>query len=188
MSMRQDILEAMAGIALVLDRELHVVAGGWRNWRAFWQANGGVGPAPAMLGCDLTAGFSAGVVRTGFRAALMAIAADERGPLRLPFRCDAPGLRRDMLLSVTRCGPSHLLYHALTLSETALPVPFRATPAPCRCAVCGRVAPEEREPADAAGPDRVHLDWVEPALHLPVPPLTDEMCPRCTMRLMAQAA
>lgn len=175
---RQDILEAMTGIALVIDRELRVVAGGWRNWRAFWRANGGVGPAPAMCGQDLTLGFSAGAVRSGFRAALTALSAGERGPLRLPFRCDAPGLQRDMLLSVTRCGTAHMLYHAMPLTEKPRPVPLTNTgSAPQCCAVCGRAAPGQPDP----------LDWTEPSVTTICLP-THEVCPRCTLLLMAQPA
>jgi hypothetical protein len=175
---RQDILDAMGGIALVLDHDLCVVAGGWQNWSSFWRDNGGAGPAPRILGCDLTEGFTPAPLRAGFRAALMALAAGERGPLRMPFRCDAPGLRRDMLLSVTRCGDAHLLYHATLLAETAHPVRPDAPAFRRGCVVCARPAPD-------AGHAR--LDWAEPAAAVARWPVQD-LCPRCALTLAAQAA
>lgn len=38
----QDILEAMDGIAILMDRDLIVRHIGRRNWNSFWTANGGV--------------------------------------------------------------------------------------------------------------------------------------------------
>jgi hypothetical protein len=174
---RQDILEAMTGIALVLDRDLRVVAGGWRNWSDFWHANGGDDRVPAVVGQDLTSALSAGAVRCGFRAAMGAVARGERRSLQLPFRCDAPGLRRDMLLSVTRSGGEHLLYHAIPLAETKRAIPLHPQRSADCCAICCRAAAEPADPLDWA--ETLQTSFCQPA---------QDICPRCTLTLMSQAA
>ncbi|MBK5928673.1 hypothetical protein [Rhodobaculum claviforme] len=173
----QDRLESLDGIALVLDSRLTVVAGGWGNWARFWHDNGGAAPAPAVLGRDLTAAFSCGALRSGFRAALMAVALGERPALRMGFRCDGPGVRRDMRLTVARCGAGRLLYHSVTLAETALPRALDVAPVSC-CAVCGAL-----DPADPGA-----LDWVEGPSGRPPLPASDTLCPRCALGLAAHAA
>jgi hypothetical protein len=182
----QDLLDGMDGVALLLDRDLNITAGGWKNWSLFWRANGGVMPAPSVLGGDITRAFAPGPVRAAFRAALLGVVAGERPPLRLEFRCDSPRVQRRMHLSVTPCGPG-LLYHALLLSER--PWPMRPLPLPpeppVRCTLCGRVpAPEP----DAGGATQAGaLDWVAPAWPAPEAGAGAEhdLCPRCHLALAA---
>lgn len=183
----QTLLDAMDGIALMLDRDLRVVAGGWRNWTAFWAANGGAPGAGLPLGQDLTLAFPAGPVRAAFRLALSGIATGERPALRLGFRCDSPRVQRDMRLSVTRCGSSGLLYHSVLLAERPWPRPLALVPpAPVpRCTLCGRThaAPE----ADAGQPQIEGLDWVPPASPEPAPAAEPDLCPRCHLALASAA-
>ncbi len=178
MAHAQDILESFDGIALVLNSRLRVVAGGWTNWNRFWRNNGGVGPAPAVLGRDLTDAFSDGVLRSAFRAALASVVLGERPALRLRFRCDGPTVRRDMRLTVARCGTGHLLYQTVALSETAVLRPARPLAMPERCAICGAVPPEQDS----------WLDWQEPPAGQPPLPASDTLCPRCALGLSAHAA
>lgn len=180
----QDLLDGLDGVALLLDRDLRITAGGWHNWSAFWQANGGETPAPPVLGQDITLAFAPGPVRAAFRAALLGIVADERPPLRLEFRCDSPRVQRRMHLSVTRCGAG-LLYHALLLSER--PWPMRPLPLPpepaMRCTLCGRVPAPAAEAPDAM--PHGALDWVAPAGPAPTAEAEHDLCPRCHLALAA---
>lgn len=183
----QEMLESLDGIALILDPQRRVVAGGWGNWERFWSANGGNGPAPQVLGQDLTQAIAGDMLRSAFRAAMTAVALGERPALRLDFRCDAPRLRRDVRLTVARCGTRHLLYHSIVLAETPLLRPLPRRPAPHvptvapACSLCGATPPE--------GADS--LDWAAAELPRPPagqPPAGDQLCPRCALALAGQAA
>ena len=188
----QDLLDGLDGIALLLDEDLRVRAGGWRNWEAFWSANGGAALAPAMLGRDITLSFSPGPLRSAFRAALLGLLRDERPPLRLTFRCDSPRVQREMHLSVTRCGPRGLLYHALLLSERPWPARLALVPVrpERRCGVCARVQvpPETGAEIDGSGALAIAeqaLDWSEPLRPAPVAATEPDLCPRCHLALSA---
>lgn len=184
----QNILDALDGIALLLDAELCVVAFGAANWRAFWHGNGGRGTAPDPRGRHLPDVLPDGVARAAFRVALYDVLSGARGPLQMPFRCDAPSLRRDMVLTVRRCGPSHLLYHSVPVAEhwqPRLPV-GHGSGARGRCVMCDRVEPRDRGPGEA-------IDWDDPRApdngsghELPL--RADELCPRCLLKLLGQAA
>lgn len=196
----RDILESLDGVALLLDADLRIAALGRRNWDRFWRENGGAADAPEVLGTDVTDHFAAGTVRAAFRVALHELLAGNRPPICLPFRCDSPTIRRDMQLSVTRCGRRHLLYHALQVASRPILLPvYRAHgptrgPVPAVCTICGG-----HELSPAAGPD-APFDWA-PAqqdaavMHAPAPPATlalppalaAEMCPRCYFALTAPA-
>lgn len=185
------MLEAMDGVALLLDARLRIVDMGRANWSAFWRANGGAEEAPDVLGRDVTDYFSAGPVRTAFRVALSRILTGERDGLRLPFRCDAPDRRRDMQLSVTRVGARRLLYHSLPvasgprfLSNDRAPPGHRAV-----CAVCARSGTDAA--IDAAEAEMLAtLDWPAPPEAVPhaMVHAARDLCPRCHLNLIAQAA
>lgn len=188
----QDILDGLDGIALLLDDELRVLGGGWRNWEAFWTANGGALLAPPMRGCDITLSFSPGAVRSAFRAALLGILRDERPPLRLTFRCDSARVQREMHLSVTRCGPQGLLYHARLLSERPWPARLALVPVEPerRCGVCARVHMPTPPWAGTGGSGALALaedplDWAEPVRPAPVAASEPDLCPRCHLALAA---
>ena len=186
----QTLLDAMDGIALVLDADLRVVAGGWTNWSTFWRANGGAAPVPLALGSDITLAFSKGPVRCAFRAALQGVLRGERPPLRLAFRCDSPRVLREMHLTVTRCGGDRLLYHARLLAERPWPARLSLVPQQPerRCGVCARVQmPAVTVPDGAAALQPDALDWSEPVSPPQVPAEEPDLCPRCHLALAATA-
>jgi hypothetical protein len=120
----QHILEAMDGIALVLDHKLAVVAVGHSNWQRFWRDNGGVGE-PDLIGECITDFFSEGEVRDLYRALFHDVLLGGRPWLHIDFRCDAPTKRRAMRLAVTRIASepagTRLLYQSVLLSEDVRP-------------------------------------------------------------------
>ena len=172
------LLESLDGIALLLDRELRVVAAGMGNWRRFWAENDGPDRAPPLIGHDVTGFMTPGPVRSAFRVALDGVATGLRGPLRLPFRCDSPLVRREMHLVVSRCGGDLLLYQTRLLSVRRWAEPL-AVAGPRRCAVCGLAHP------GAAGADP--LDWVDPPGPAPMADAEGELCPRCELALLGSA-
>ena len=170
-------LDSLPGIVLILDGSFRIRDGGWRNWRAFWQANGGSSPEPQVLDTDLTEAITEGPVRTAFRAALGAVLTGERTGLRMGFRCDSPQLQRAMRLSVTPLPGKRLLYRSELVAARPWPEPTPLLADACRCPVCARSAPE---------PDPARLDWLPPQRPAAAWAASDtDPCPRCHLALVA---
>lgn len=89
----QALLEAMDGIALLIDRNLRVTAVGRSNWDRFWKENGGAEGRHAVVGDDVTMSFSRGVVRDTYRKLLAEVLDTKRHAIRIDYRCDAPAAR-----------------------------------------------------------------------------------------------
>lgn len=197
----RDLLDSLDGVALLLDADCRIVGMGRRNWDRFWQENGGAADAPEVLGTDVTDHFTAGTVRAAFRLALQDLLAGRRPPIRLSFRCDSPRIRRDMQLSVTRCGAHHLLYHAIQVASRPILLPAHQPhaaaggPATAICTLCGRHDTRAEDGPDAP------FDWALPEQHAAMMPgparhgtLTlptahaAELCPRCYFALTSPSS
>lgn len=97
----QSLLDAMEGIAFVVDRSGLVVAAGSRNWNAFARSNGAPElDASAVVGRALFDFVSGGDVRRKLGTLMTRIAADPNGSTVIPFRCDSPGVRRNLRQSI----------------------------------------------------------------------------------------
>lgn len=164
----QDILEAMDGVVLLIDRDLVVRRVGWRNWNEFWARNGGAGDAATVLGRDVTSFFSAGEVRDTYRKLFLGVMAGTRHSVKIDYRCDSPVLKRSMRLAVTivpgDTEPEYLLYQSTILAIEQRPaIPLFDAPAAGAnwpdalkiCAGCAKV----QWPAGASAP---HAEWIEP--------------------------
>lgn len=164
----QDILEAMDGIALLIDRDLIVRRVGRRHWDQFWSRNGGLPTDVGIIGRDITASFSEGEVRDTYHKLFIEMLEGKRGLVRIAYRCDAPTLRRSMRLAVTPVetdtARQYLLYQSSILSveqRPAIPL-FGATvvglpgPGVLRiCSICAKVAwPTAGDPGND--------EWIEP--------------------------
>ncbi|MCC5869211.1 MAG: hypothetical protein JJU27_11910 [Gammaproteobacteria bacterium] len=150
------LLDAMDGVALVIDRDLKIQSVGIRNWQAFWCENGGTRPDDAqIIGRTITDAFTPGSVRNTFRQMFADLFAGQRASLRLDYRCDAPNERRVMRLSVTPIRARdqgeirHLLYQSVLIdSEQRPPLALFGAPATGLkrpdilriCCVCAKVA------------------------------------------------
>lgn len=195
----QDILDAMDGIAMILDHELRIIRVGWPNWRQFLddnppQTQTGPQPTEDMLGRKITDFIIGETVRSAFASQFQGVLSGMRPFLQIDYRCDAPMLRRDMRLSVrpitTGGALRHLLYQSVVLSVEPRPAIglFGARVAGQEaediltlCAICARVA------WPVGAPTR-NADWVEPADYYrrgggEVALISHGFCPDCYARL-----
>jgi hypothetical protein len=164
----QDILEAMDGIAILMDRDLIVRRIGWHNWNSFWAANGGSVDAVNVLGRDITHFFSEGEVRDTYHKLLLQLSERKRHLIQTDYRCDSPTLKRSMRLTVTPVQrgteTEYLLYQSTLLAVEQRPaIPLfgaRAigsnSPNALKvCSICGKV----QWPEGTTAPD---AEWIEP--------------------------
>lgn len=198
----QDLLEAMDGVALLLDRDLIVRRVGWRNWNRFWTKNGGAGDAATVLGRDVTGFFSEGEVRDTYRQLFLGVMAGTRHSVKIDYRCDSPILKRSMRLAVTIVPgdpePEYLLYQSLTLAIEQRPaIPLFGAPAAGAnwpdalkvCSCCAKV----QWPVASSGPEAEWpaAEWIEPQEYYrrggaEVILLTHGFCPPCYQAFMIE--
>ncbi|MEI4263631.1 hypothetical protein [Roseovarius sp. D0-M9] len=171
----QSLLDAMDGITMVLDSDLHIAQIGEPNWLQFFEDN-----APQdkdaqdrsnkiVLDQPVTQFIAGDAVRRTFTDLFNSVLSKKRAAVQFDYRCDAPKLRRDMRLSVRPIknddDVSHLLYQSITLSvqqRPALPL-FGAAVADhdaedilTLCAICARVAWPIGAPTG-------RREWIEPS-------------------------
>lgn len=164
----QDILEAMDGIAILMDRSLIVRHIGWPNWNSFWTANGGVADSADVVGHDITDFFSSGEVRDTYRKLLLQVTERRRHLIQTDYRCDSPTLKRSMRLTVTpvQSGTEteYLLYQSTLLAVEQRPaihlfsaraVDSKLPNALKVCSICAKV----QWPAGTTAPN---AEWIEP--------------------------
>lgn len=174
---RQELLDAMDGIVMIIDRQLRIVQVGAPNWRQFMAGNplreaaDEACTAQSVLQGRITQFFAGSRVRDVFTDLFESVLGGARRVVRIDYRCDAPGLRRDMRLTVgpIRTGGevSHLLYQSVQLSaepRAALPL-FGAPVAEggaedllTLCAICAKVAWPVGAPAG-------QREWIEPSAY-----------------------
>ena len=194
----QDLLDAMDGVALLLDGELRIAAVGWGNWDRFLRDNGG--PAYAweeVVGRHIQDFFTAGEVRDTYRHVFERVLKAERGELRIDYHCDAPDVERLMRLAVTRVngGPdAGLLYQSILLDARQRP-PIGLFGVPVRplgegdlltiCSICAHVAWPKGATTEAR-------EWIAPHEYYrrggeEVTELSHGFCETCLERLLAEA-
>lgn len=170
----QSLLDAMDGITMILDSDLHITQIGEPNWQQFLDDNPPRDEtirsrsSGSVLNRPVTQFIAGDAVRTTFAELFNSVLTKIRPVVRVDYRCDAPTLRREMRLSVTPIkngdDVSHLLYQSITLSvlqRPAIPL-FGATVAGhdaddilTFCAICARVAWPVGAPTGAR-------EWIEP--------------------------
>lgn len=164
----QDILEAIDGVALVIDPGLVVRHVGWRNWNRFWTENGGGTDGAFVPGRVITDFFTEGEVRDTYRKLLSDVIARKRRWIKIDYRCDSPVLRRSMRLAVTPVESGgavrYLLYQSTILAVEQRPaVPLFDAPAVGSghwsvvkvCSICAKVRWPSRDSVAKA-------EWIEP--------------------------
>lgn len=153
------LLDAMDGIAMILDRELRIVQVGEPNWERFLDANPPQDPAArnhskeSVLDRPVTQFIAGNTVRSTFAELFKSVLSGTRPLVRIHYRCDAPTLRRDMRLSVSPIATAgevrHLLYQSVMLWAQQRPaIPLFGVPVADEdvediltlCAICARVA------------------------------------------------
>lgn len=170
----QKLLDALDGIAFVLDAELRLARIGIPHWNSFIEQNPPQGGAPVQGSAQAAIGrhigeFIAGdQVRATFTRLYKAVLTDRRGAIRLDYRCDAPSLRRNMRLMVTPLeaadGSRQVLCQSIELSSELRPsLALFGAPVSRHdnsdiltlCAICARVAWPVGAPLDKRA-------WIEP--------------------------
>lgn len=199
----QSLLDAMDGIAMILDQKLSIVRVGEPNWQAFQGENAPHGPAvckgtgASVLNRPVTQFIIGDTVRTTFEDLFNGVLTGTRPAIRIDYRCDAPSERREMRLSVrpiaTGGDVRHLLYQSVTLSARPRPaIALFGAPVSEKqsddiltlCAICARVA----WPVGAPSGER---DWIEPAEYYrrdggDVALISHGFCEPCFERLQAE--
>lgn len=171
----QSLLDAMDGVAMILDDDLCIAQIGLPNWQTFLKDNPPQDPAlfdctpEQVLGRPLTQFIAGEIVRRTYADLFFDVLSSARSFVRIGYRCDAPTLRRDMRLSVRPITSNghvrHLLYQSVQIGvQERPPIPLFGAPILDRdaddiltlCAICARVAWPIGAPVGAR-------EWVEPA-------------------------
>ncbi|WP_376099849.1 hypothetical protein ACE7GA_12535 [Roseomonas sp. CCTCC AB2023176] len=191
----QALLEALEGVALILDPQLRIRAVGWRAWDDLYRQAGGQSPPHCdVIGRVVTEFMTPGPVRETYGRLFDDVAHRRRRRVKVDFRCDAPDTERQMRLAVAPVLETGtvvgLLYQSVLLhARQRPPLPLFAAEAAAEgqvgvltiCTVCARVA----WPIGTAGPDR---EWIEAAEYYrrggaEVALLSHGFCPPCYERL-----
>lgn len=171
----QNLLDAMDGVAMVLDHELRITQIGKHNWQRFVDDNE---PQDAtirslskqgMFDIPVTQFFAGEPVRALFADLFHSVLNGTRPFVKFDFRCDAPSLRRDMRLSVSPItiggDQRQLLYQSVLLSVEQRPaIPLFAAPVARHdaddiltlCSICACVSWPIGAPAG-------EQQWIEPS-------------------------
>ena len=169
----QSLIDGMDGIAYVVDAKGIIRMIGTRHWNAFAAGNGGGGlvDGAGVLGQDLFSIIAGDRVRDSYRRLFNGILAGDYASAALLSRCDSPGVRRALRISLTPlCHGGHVdgvLVQSVALSEdvrppidlfdfTALNADLagdRARPLLSMCSYCQDVF-------YPAGSDEVHGLWI----------------------------
>ena len=120
------LLDAIEGVAYVVEPSGQILACGSRNWDAFAQANGSASfVSSAVVGHDLFDYVKGKDVRCTYDYCLKALSSGRHRSFEIPFRCDAPELRREMRLSIRPIVVDDtmiaVLFQSLLTSETIRP-------------------------------------------------------------------
>jgi hypothetical protein len=169
----QAVLDAMDGIAMILDHDLRITRIGLPNWQKFLDDNPPQDAArrhshASVLDRPVTQFIVGDNVRSTFAELFGSVLGGARPVVRIDYRCDAPTQRRDMRLTVSPISTDgevrHLLYQSVMLSIQQRPaIPLFGAPVAHEeaedivtlCAICARVA----WPIGAPSGTR---EWIEP--------------------------
>lgn len=199
-SATQRLLDAMDGIALIMDADLTILQVGEPNWTQFLKHNGGTSDIQekcsinVIVGQPITTFLAGETVKNAFADLFRSVLDGRRKAIRLDYRCDAPEFRRDMRLAVTPLAAGEaqqrLLYQSIVLStQPRVPLPMFAAEIAGEenadiltlCAICARVAWPVGAPSGAR-------DWIDPEEYYrrggaQAVKISHGFCERCFSRL-----
>ncbi len=197
----EQVLNAMDGVAMVLDDQLIIRQVGQKNWDQFYQQNASSDEtvhlsATEVIGKPFMSFIAGSDVRSTYHELFMRVVNDNLGAVSVEYRCDAPEFKREMRfsLSLIESGPKQrrLLYQSIQLSETprarinlfsALVSPKSDADILTVCSICAKVS----WPVGATPPNR---EWIEASDYYrrggsEVELISHGMCESCFEKLMA---
>lgn len=191
-----ELLESMQGICYVADLDYVVVAIGKRHWNHFARTNNGehLLDGAGVIGHSLLTFISGDGVRRTWARAFDAVRSGKRRAVQIMTRCDSPGVRRELAVTVTPVYAAgqitRILVQSLAVAEQARPrmglydfmaLNARAAasdlPVLGMCSYCQRV----RHPAGSADGEGVWMtaeDYYQRGGHASVR-ISHGMCPSC---------
>jgi hypothetical protein len=141
------ILDALSGVAYVIDSRFRLAAVGQPKWRDFAVEGGapGLADGEALYGRNLFDFIAGEEVRDGYRHILDTLSRGHREGIVIPCRCDAPSLTRETLMGITalrsNAKTTGYLFHAMLCDTRSRP------PMPLYDFAAARVqAPTDRRP------------------------------------------
>jgi hypothetical protein len=123
----ESLLDAMEGIAYLVDRHGVIAAVGREGWRSFAQDNDtpALAEAAAVVGRPLLSFIKGEAVRRAYEGYLEALRSGRRRALSFEFSCDSPTLARRMRLCISTVtegiAPAGFLFQSLLLEERTRP-------------------------------------------------------------------
>lgn len=122
------LLDGLDGIAYVTDRTGTILSIGRSNWNAFAKANGGESlcDGNGVVGCSVFSFVTGPAVAELYRRWFDAVLHGRAPRARVLTRCDSPGVRRELMVTITPLAGAHgrteaMLFQSQTLSEELRP-------------------------------------------------------------------
>ncbi|MGD2121812.1 MAG: hypothetical protein PVJ76_08705 [Gemmatimonadota bacterium] len=171
------------------------------SWKAFARENGGGNLGGSVIGTWLWQHMAGVEVKHLFRVLLERVR-ERQKVVRIPFRCDAPDLRRHMMLEVTPLPGNSVRFVSWTEEEEGRPKilllepheTFEESPSVRMCAWCKRVKASEggEEHEWLSGSEETWWELEEALTELnilsryPLPTITHGVCADCKARVMGE--
>jgi len=164
----QPLLDALNGVAYLVDRSGSILAVGQPGWSSFAAENGAEHlAAESVIGQSLFSHVAGDAVRQSYRDMHAAVCSGRRPRIVFRYRCDAPDFRREMQMSISAVfghdGQAAALYHSqmvagqhrpsmdlLSYSLAGNSPDSMAVPAVVVCSYCHDVG-QEAASADGGG-------------------------------------
>jgi PAS domain S-box-containing protein len=114
----QPLLDALNGVAYLVDRSGSILAVGEQGWSSFAAENGAehLAAAESVIGQCLFNHVAGDAVRQSYRDMHAAVCSGRRPRIVFRYRCDAPDFRREMQMSISMVyghdGHAAALYHS----------------------------------------------------------------------------
>jgi PAS domain S-box-containing protein len=113
----QPLLDALYGVAYLVDRSGSILAVGQPGWSSFAAENGAEHlAAESVIGQSLFSHVAGDAVRQSYRDMHAAVCSGRRPRIVFRYRCDAPNFRREMQMSISTVsghdGHAAALYHS----------------------------------------------------------------------------
>ena len=124
---QQQLLDSMEGIAYLTDANSVILAVGRPRWNAFARDNGGeaLTDGRGVIGYSIFDAVAGDRVRAGYEKLFLAILQHRCRSARLLSRCDSPGVRRHLVITMApvfvRGAIRRMLFQSIAVAELVRP-------------------------------------------------------------------